>query len=278
MNYFDERKKSFIKNGWNQSIAVNIDELCEAGFYYYGYKDEVKCFHCGLNIYVWVEGDHPWITHAMYRPKCHFLKSNKSAEFIEKHRIICQKENSDYLKERVRCELVSERLILMIIIVISIYIFKTRKSSLPNINACVFDKCSDIQRASYECKITCLLDSMNLIDERKKSFIENDWDQSIAVSVDELCEAGFYYYGYENVVKCFQCGLEVYNWVEEDQPWFRHAKYNPNCPFLKFNKNNEFIETYQQDYLKASFKRLEDRIRNDLVSQLIYTIVNKVKI
>jgi hypothetical protein len=81
MDSLENRKKSFIDSGWDQSIPVSVDELSEAGFYYLGEKDMVKCFHCSLVLNKWVEGDCPWIAHAKYEPSCHYLKLSKSQRY-----------------------------------------------------------------------------------------------------------------------------------------------------------------------------------------------------
>jgi hypothetical protein len=82
MESLESRKNSFILNGWNQSIAVSAEKLSEAGFYYKGDGDCVKCFHCSASFSNWVKGDDPWLGHAMFSPNCGFLKLNKSQNFI----------------------------------------------------------------------------------------------------------------------------------------------------------------------------------------------------
>jgi hypothetical protein len=76
---------------------------------------------------------------------------------------------------------------------------------------------------------------MSSLEERKKSFIENSWDQSNPMNVDGLSEAGFYYTGEDNKVFCFYCSVGLYEWGEESDPWIEHAKHSPNCHFLKFD-------------------------------------------
>ncbi len=86
MESLENRKQSFIKLGWDQSIPVKVEALSEAGFYYTGFNDMVKCFHCSIPVCEWAEGDDPLIDHAKYSPKCIFLKLNHSEESIKECR------------------------------------------------------------------------------------------------------------------------------------------------------------------------------------------------
>ena len=40
----------------------------------------------------------------------------------------------------------------------------------------------------------------------------------------ELADAGFYYTGQADRVKCFQCGLILHSWEPMGLPWHAHAK------------------------------------------------------
>ncbi|CAG2109947.1 unnamed protein product, partial [Medioppia subpectinata] len=54
--------------------------------YTIGYRDAVKCFHCGGGLAEWAAGDDPWVEHAKMFPDCSFLKLNKSHSFIRESR------------------------------------------------------------------------------------------------------------------------------------------------------------------------------------------------
>ena len=38
------------KDGWKEEFAVTPKQLSEAGFYYAGYRDCARCFHCGIGL------------------------------------------------------------------------------------------------------------------------------------------------------------------------------------------------------------------------------------
>jgi hypothetical protein len=82
---------------------------------------------------------------------------------------------------------------------------------------------------------------MGSLENRKQSFINYDWDQSIPVSVHELCESGFYYTGEDDIVECFHCTKRVDKWVEKDSSWKRNAEHSPYCHFLKIKIIEQFV-------------------------------------
>lgn len=64
-------------------ISVNSEMMASAGFFYVGSSDQTRCFFCGGGLRNWEYDDNPWVEHARWFPKCHFLLQNKGAKFIE---------------------------------------------------------------------------------------------------------------------------------------------------------------------------------------------------
>ena len=50
------------------------------------------------------------------------------------------------------------------------------------------------------------------------------------------------YTGYLDNVKCFFCNGGLRNWEADDEPWTEHARWFPDCGFLKQMKGMTFIE------------------------------------
>jgi hypothetical protein len=82
MKSLEDRKQSFTDKGWDQSIPVSFDELCEAGFYYTGLDDKVKCFHCCGTLHIWFEGIVLY-SHEKIFPDCHYTALNKFRDKID---------------------------------------------------------------------------------------------------------------------------------------------------------------------------------------------------
>ncbi|XP_069495171.1 inhibitor of apoptosis protein-like isoform X3 [Ambystoma mexicanum] len=80
MQTYAARVKTFIS--WPSRIPVRPDQLANAGFYYVGRNDDVKCFCCDGGLRCWESGDDPWIEHAKWFPRCEYLLMIKKQEFV----------------------------------------------------------------------------------------------------------------------------------------------------------------------------------------------------
>lgn len=67
-------------------------------------------------------------------------------------------------------------------------------------------------------------------------------EESEHQSSSQLAEAGFFYTGQDDYVKCFFCGGGLVKWKEEDIPWIEHGFYFNQCQFVIIEKGLEFIE------------------------------------
>ncbi|XP_070569080.1 baculoviral IAP repeat-containing protein 8-like [Ptychodera flava] len=80
--YADEDKRMATFNHWPSSDIVSSQELCRAGFYYTGIKDNVKCFHCDGGLRNWEPADEPWTEHARWFPKCEYILTERGSAFV----------------------------------------------------------------------------------------------------------------------------------------------------------------------------------------------------
>lgn len=68
------RLQSF-KNRWPIGDVIRPSELANAGFYYLGNGDFVKCFECGLVLSKWVSSDIAIEEHERWMGRCRFIRS-----------------------------------------------------------------------------------------------------------------------------------------------------------------------------------------------------------
>ena len=61
-----------------------------------------------------------------------------------------------------------------------------------------------------------------------------------------MAEAGFYYLGLSDKVRCFYCDCALCEWGEDDDPWVEHAGWTHGCGFLRLTKGDLFIEQAKQ--------------------------------
>ncbi|XP_065057529.1 baculoviral IAP repeat-containing protein 3-like [Rhopilema esculentum] len=73
------------------------------------------------------------------------------------------------------------------------------------------------------------------------------WPQNSPIQPLELSEAGFYFTGVDDGVKCFKCGIALKSWVQGDTAWGEHRKWSPQCPLVieHMNQNTNQISQRQ---------------------------------
>ena len=72
MKELDNRRHSF-KN-WPENAPVSGMSLAEAGFYFIGPSDRVRCAFCRKKVKHWQRGDHPISEHKRISPFCSYLE------------------------------------------------------------------------------------------------------------------------------------------------------------------------------------------------------------
>ncbi|XP_053404434.1 baculoviral IAP repeat-containing protein 3-like [Mercenaria mercenaria] len=73
------RVASFSECG---DIVISPGFLAETGFFYAGFGDCVRCFHCGIGLRHWSTEDDPWIEHSRWSKDCFFVKQKRGQEFV----------------------------------------------------------------------------------------------------------------------------------------------------------------------------------------------------
>lgn len=81
---YEKRLQTF--HNWPKNLKQTPEMLATAGFYYQGYDDQVRCFHCDGGLHGWQPMDDVWIEHAYWFPKCGFVLLMRGHKFV-KHSI-----------------------------------------------------------------------------------------------------------------------------------------------------------------------------------------------
>ncbi|XP_013418150.1 E3 ubiquitin-protein ligase XIAP-like [Lingula anatina] len=90
--------------------------------------------------------------------------------------------------------------------------------------------------------------------EQNRILTFENWPVSKRQTPRELSIAGFYYAGFGDNVKCFFCGGELRNWEPQDDVWTEHARWFPNCGYVKQCKGVTFIrEILQRNSANCQF-------------------------
>lgn len=68
---------------WPADIKQTPEMLSAAGFYYVGYNDQVRCFHCDGGLRGWEPTDDVWFEHARWFSKCGYVILVRGQEFVK---------------------------------------------------------------------------------------------------------------------------------------------------------------------------------------------------
>lgn len=80
----------------------------------------------------------------------------------------------------------------------------------------------------------------SLVYDRISTFAQ--WPMSLKVRPRPLADAGFFYTGRSDRTTCFCCGVGVWQWLDDDDPWQEHARHSPACEYLLLKKGTDFIK------------------------------------
>ncbi|KAM4808283.1 LOW QUALITY PROTEIN: baculoviral IAP repeat-containing protein 1 [Rhinophrynus dorsalis] len=83
-------------------------------------------------------------------------------------------------------------------------------------------------------------------ESRLQSF--TDWPFYARIQPDKLSSAGFFFTGRRDTVQCFSCRGCLGNWEETDDAWKEHAKWFPECHYVRSKKTPEEIKQYITSY------------------------------
>lgn len=76
---------------------------------------------------------------------------------------------------------------------------------------------------------------LNVEANRLKTF--ENWHVTF-IDKQTLALLGFYYYGPNDLVKCYFCGVEIGMWEEGDDVLTDHVKWSPSCSLIRRNVTN----------------------------------------
>nr|XP_015219367.1 PREDICTED: baculoviral IAP repeat-containing protein 1e-like [Lepisosteus oculatus]XP_015219368.1 PREDICTED: baculoviral IAP repeat-containing protein 1e-like [Lepisosteus oculatus]XP_015219369.1 PREDICTED: baculoviral IAP repeat-containing protein 1e-like [Lepisosteus oculatus]XP_015219370.1 PREDICTED: baculoviral IAP repeat-containing protein 1e-like [Lepisosteus oculatus] len=203
-------KQQRVESFHNWPFYAQLDPslLAEAGFFYTGTKDHVLCFCCGGCLGHWGADDDPWEEHAKWFPECEYLQTKKTTDEI-----------LDYINQYNAFKGVKGSH------------FKNRKKT-PEERTCSTD---------LEEKLNIFADE-NL---RLESFLM--WPSDSSADPKALSQAGFFYTGTDDKVKCFLCGTEVFKWEDGDVPFEEHQKWSPQCPFVLDKQQHHAFEEMKSE-------------------------------
>nr|CAB3267788.1 baculoviral IAP repeat-containing protein 7-A-like [Phallusia mammillata] len=242
------------------------------GFYYTGYKDRVKCFSCGGSVQDWTLNDDP-SSQNWHNDDCEFLSGREPRNIP-----ICHSSFSPTLARRQRHSENEEHRIPAGLALMhgpnraSIQTARVsspqpavptpppsvvastraveRSQDDPEVSRNIETSTSSARESLFPC-----LDPVNSHMKRESARLStftgnrHNWPSDrINASFQQFAEAGLYYLGSSDRVKCWYCNGGLQNWRPNDQPWFEHAKWFPSCEYLLQKKGVEFVHNVVAQY------------------------------
>ncbi|XP_064457212.1 baculoviral IAP repeat-containing protein 2-like [Ornithodoros turicata] len=105
-----------------------------------------------------------------------------------------------------------------------------------------------------------------VISERIRSF--NTYPENAGGNRENMARAGFFYTGRDDIVTCFHCGYEQCHWDGDDAPAVEHARWNPDCVFVRILLGDEHVRSIKQMHQALISQRLaEERRTGDAVAE-----------
>ena len=101
----------------------------------------------------------------------------------------------------------------------------------------------------FQCKKPINPHMRRIVDHRQTFIVSENWPgERIEADPTLMADAGFYYLGDSDRVKCRYCNGDLKNWERYDDPWMEHAKWFPLCDDLLKNKGVDFVKAVVKDF------------------------------
>lgn len=197
------RLRSFVN--WPIPHIVSPENLARAGLFSLQRSDSTQCAFCAGIMGAWEIGDDPDSEHKRHFPHCPFV-------------VVIITPRLEQLTN------------------INTRDLHNRHSNLPNINLVREGNLTELGVHAHK---RPKKPKYGTLDARMNTFV--NWPDDLIQTSDVLAQAGFYYEGLGDQVRCFHCDGGLKHWDPQDDPWTEHARWFPNCGFILLLKGPEFI-------------------------------------
>lgn len=238
-----ERLRTF--DTWKVEF-LNKNDLAMTGMFFTLQEDKVKCYFCEVEIGRWERDDHPVNEHLRWSPNCPLLRrrttNNVPINPDALERIlppvsfdICGSNDTSALEVREHAYSEGRQMNPPTGITFSPAIpLASTVHSMPVQGPC--RPAANTNGGNYYPEYP----EYAIETARLRSF--EDWPRNMKQKPQQLAEAGFFYTGVGDRVRCFSCGGGLKDWDDNDEPWEQHALWLSNCRFVKLIKGQLYID------------------------------------
>ncbi|XP_002020978.2 death-associated inhibitor of apoptosis 1 [Drosophila persimilis] len=255
MNEYN-REEARLKTFANWPLAwLDKHQLARTGMFYTNDNDKVKCYFCEVEIGRWDLDDQPVPEHLRWSPNCPLLRrrttNNVPLNSEALDRIlppisydICGANDSTV---ELRESAYAEGRIPMSHIAQSI---ATNTAVSPLMSSIATSTAATQANGDVHPESCRQVASGNYFPEHPEYAVEStrlrsfeEWPRNLKQKPMQLAEAGFFYTGVGDRVRCFSCGGGLKDWDDNDEPWEQHALWLSQCRFVKLMKGQRYIDT-----------------------------------
>ena len=246
-----------------RTIDISMIRLARAGFYHIGQSSETKCFSCGITYKDWTSGDDPMAVHRRLSPSCDIVRHNRQ-------NIPSTIDNEEMERTPTQCISFSNNSVSRQPIItnntgnsqnqtvntsdVTTNTPTTHQSSTERSNAISSNNERTIAEQTsnqYQHSNGYSALGINVEKPRYPTYAQlqvrissyQGWPTYLDQTPRAMAMAGFLFAGYQDYTRCFFCGGGLRNWEAGDDPWVEHARWFPQCAFVKQNKGETFIQT-----------------------------------
>jgi len=212
-------------------VPTNPCNLANNGFYYTGYKDRVKCFDCAQTIENWEITDDP-LSVTWHQTDCQMISRHFTSNVPLTAMIAKQSNTTNYHSQANNLQNSSIMPALQ------------PSSSSRDTTSPIDPPHPSMREIMFPCN-NPVNPCMRNHQKRLDTFYERarNWPRHrLTATPADMANAGLYYLGTHDKVKCFYCNGGLQNWDTHDDPWFEHAKWFPQCEFLLQQRGPEYVE------------------------------------
>ncbi|KAK0044298.1 baculoviral IAP repeat-containing protein 2-like isoform X1 [Biomphalaria pfeifferi] len=254
-----KRIETFLS--WPRDHHLRPKELAEAGFYYAGYGDCARCFHCGGGLRNWEDEDDVWVEHARWFPKCAYIRQQMGQVFVD----IVQELNktNDHIPFKMVMEKIGDAA--------STFQLDSKDNPLKRDPAVKTIVDMGFPNAEVIAKAEAIKDDGNILSADKiyeKLVADNVKKSSSGLNISGATSSGKIPaavvakdIGYEDCARCFYCGGGLRNWDDKDDVWVEHARRFPKCANVRQKMGHVFVDIVQE------LNKTNDHITFKMVSE-----------
>uniref|UniRef100_A0A1L8DJN5 Putative apoptosis 2 inhibitor n=1 Tax=Nyssomyia neivai TaxID=330878 RepID=A0A1L8DJN5_9DIPT len=275
-----EENRLLTFSRWPSDAPVSADRIAKAGFYATGDALEVVCPWCKRRIRDWEYGEQVIERHRRLDPLCRFVINPTEAGNVSGGSSTSAQRNSDEWKnEEIRLRSFSKWPVPFVapatLAKAGFYFFNLedrvrcawcqgvvgqweegddpfvvhqrffpacpRAVLGPNIDIPAGERITEL---GIQTTRPAKMPKFASLDARLRTFAQ--WPKQDVQRGEILAQAGFYYQGHQDQVRCFQCDGGLKLWLAEDDPWCEHARWFPRCQFVQLIKGQAYIESVQK--------------------------------